>query len=71
MFCSSKTLSDLALVSLLMFILPCLLCFIFGYFLFSFFFLSGDKLAYTNSTLYAKINPQWLSEPRRLWPNVP
>ena len=26
------------------------------------FFLSGDKLAHTSSTLYARIGPQWLSE---------
>ena len=25
----------------------------------------------TNSTLYARISPQWLGERRRLWPNVP
>ena len=27
-------------------------------------------LAHTNSTLYAMISPQWLSELRRLWPSV-
>ena len=37
----------------------------------AFFFFSGDKLAHTNSTLYARISLQWLSELRRLWPNVP
>ena len=26
---------------------------------------------HTNSTLYARTSPQWLSELRRLWPNVP
>ena len=31
---------------------------------------SGYKLAHANSTLYAGINPQWLSGLRRLWPNV-
>ena len=31
-----------------------------------FFFLSGDQLAHTNSTFYARISPQWLSESRRL-----
>ena len=36
-----------------------------------FFFLSGDKLAHTNSTLYARIGPRWLSELRRLWPSAP
>ena len=36
-----------------------------------FVFLSGDKLALINSTLYARISLQWLSELRRLWPNVP
>ena len=35
------------------------------------FFLSGDQLAHTNSTLYARISPQWLSELGRLWPAVP
>ena len=35
-----------------------------------FFFLTGDQLAHTNSTLYARIGPQWLSERRRLWPSV-
>ena len=29
-------------------------------------FLSGDQLAHTNSTLYAAIGPQWLSELGRL-----
>ena len=33
-------------------------------------FLGRDQLAYTNSTLYHRIGPQWLSELRRLWPNV-
>ena len=38
---------------------------------FSFLFLlSGNYLAHTNSTLYARISPQWLGELRRLWPNV-
>ena len=32
---------------------------------------NGDKLAHTNSTLYTRISPQWLSEPRRLCSNVP
>ena len=32
--------------------------------LFFFFFLSGDQLAHTNSTLYARIGPQWLSKLR-------
>ena len=35
------------------------------------FFISGDQLAHTNSTLYARIGPQWFSELRRLWPSVP
>ena len=30
---------------------------------------SGEKLTHANSTLYAKISPQWLSALRRLWPN--
>ena len=30
------------------------------------FFKVENKLAHTNSTLYARIGPQWLSEPRRL-----
>ena len=30
----------------------------------------GDYLAHTDSTLYARISPQWLSELRRLWPSV-
>ena len=29
-------------------------------------FFSGDYLAHTNSTVYARISPQWLSELRRL-----
>ena len=36
-----------------------------------FSFLNGDQLVHTNSTLYARIGPQWLSELRRLWPSVP
>ena len=36
-----------------------------------FFFLSGDSLSHTNSTLLGRISPQWLSELRRLWPSVP
>ena len=36
-----------------------------------FFFSNGDQLARTNSTFQARISPQWLSELRRLWPNVP
>ena len=31
-----------------------------------FFFLSGDYLAHTKSTLSARISPQWLTELRRL-----
>ena len=38
---------------------------------FFFFFLSGDYLAHTNSTLHARISSQWLSELRRPWPSVP
>ena len=30
------------------------------------FFLSGDQLAHTTSTLYARIGPQWPSVPRRV-----
>ena len=37
----------------------------------AFFFLSGDEPSHTDPTLYARISPQWLSELRRLWPNVP
>ena len=33
-------------------------------------FSSGDLLALTNSTLYARISPQWLSELRQLWPKL-
>ena len=32
--------------------------------------LSGDRLAHTNSTPYARISSQWFSNLRRLWPNV-
>ena len=32
---------------------------------------SGDYLVHTNSTLYARISPQWLSKLRQLWLNVP
>ena len=41
------------------------LCFFFS------FFLSGDRLMHTNSTLCARISPKWLSEMRRPWPNIP
>ena len=34
------------------------------------FFKTGDQLAHTNSTFYARICPQWLSEMRRLRPSV-
>ena len=34
-------------------------------------FLSVYYVAHTNCTLYARISPQWLSELRRLLPNVP
>ena len=30
-----------------------------------FFFFSGDQVAHTNSTLKARISPQWLSDGRR------
>ena len=33
--------------------------------------LSGDSLTHTNSTLYARNSPQWLSELRRLWQSAP
>ena len=36
----------------------------------AFYCLSGDQLAHANSTLYASIGPQWLSELRRLWSSV-
>ena len=29
-----------------------------------------DQLVHTNSTVYARMSPQWLSELRWLWPNV-
>ena len=35
-----------------------------------FCFLSGHYVAHTNSTFYARISTQWLSELRRLLPNV-
>ena len=38
---------------------------------FDFFFLCGDWLAQTSSTLYVRISLQWLSELRRVWPNIP
>ena len=42
------------------------------FFLFFFVFeVEISSFAYINSTLYARISPQWLSELRRLWPNVP
>ena len=34
-------------------------------------FLTLGWVTHTNSTLYARISLQWLSELRRLWPNVP
>ena len=40
-------------------------------FFFSFLFLRRDLLVHTNFILYGRISPQWLSELRRLWPNVP
>ena len=36
-----------------------------------FFFFSGDQLAHTNCTLYARVGPQWLSGLRRMEPSVP
>ena len=36
-----------------------------------FFFFKVEISSRTNSTLWARISPQWLSELRRLWPNVP
>ena len=33
--------------------------------------LSADQITHTNSTLYTRISPQWLSELRWLWPSVP
>ena len=66
--------SDLGRMSTIYF-LPALLFlqffFLLNLLLFSSFFLSGDLLGHANSTLYAMIGPQWLSEMRRLWPNVP
>ena len=38
---------------------------------FFFFFRSGDQIAHTNLTFWDRISPQWLSQLRRLWPNVP
>ena len=35
-----------------------------------FFFWSEDLLAHINSILYGMMNPRWLSEQKRLWPNV-
>ena len=32
---------------------------------------SGGQLVYSNSTLYARIGLQWLSELRRPWPSFP
>ena len=37
----------------------------------SHFFIVENQLAHTNSTLYARITPQWLTEPRWLWLSVP
>ena len=37
-------------------------------FFFPFFFSSEDQLMHTNSILYARIGPQWLSELGQLWP---
>ena len=36
-----------------------------------FFFCSGDQLTHINSTFQARISPQWHSELRHLWLNVP
>ena len=47
-------------------LIPCL-----HFFFFFFGGGSGDQLANTNSTLYARISPQWLSKLRQLWLNVP
>ena len=46
-------------------LIPCL-CFFF----FFFFFWNGGQKTYTNSTLHARISPQWLTKLKRLWPNV-
>ena len=40
-------------------------------FLFCFLFKVEISLHNTNSTLYIRISPQWLSKLRRLWPSVP
>ena len=33
--------------------------------------LNGDQVLHTNSTLYARISPQWLSKLRQLWLSIP
>ena len=48
---------------------PCIPCLRFSLSLSLFF--SGAQLAHTNSTLYARIGPLWLSRLRWLWPSVP
>ena len=52
-----------------LFLFVCLFAFFLSFFLF-FFFSSEDQLARTSYTLYVRFSPQWLSELRRLWPNV-
>ena len=39
-------------------------------FFFKYFF-NGDQREHTDSSFYARIGPEWLSELGRLWPNVP
>ena len=46
--------------------------FLFFFFFFPFFFFELQNSSRTLISLfYARISPQWLSEPRRLWPTVP
>ena len=37
----------------------------------AFFFFFKVEISLRTLILYARISPQWLSELRRLWPNVP
>ena len=66
--------SSPALLVFLFSVVVVFFCFVFfgGGFFFLFFSLKWRlACAHTNSTLCARVSPQWLSELRRLWPNIP
>ena len=38
------------------------------YFIYLFIFVSEEQFAYKNSTLYARVSSQWISDLSRVWP---